>query len=136
MSSAISLPFSFDADGRIGNTSDLKKIIQDRVVLVVMSLKTERVMRPNYGTNVRRSVFENVAAATSLIKQEISVGMSTWLPYLHLDSVDVSFDGENYLNITINYRYGSSTNAETVIVRTATLTQSGDIITEVPYGQQ
>lgn len=132
---AISLPFSFDTDGRIGATADFKKIIQDRVVIVVMTAINERLMRPNFGTNIRDSVFENIDNALQIVQQEIEVGFSNWLPYLYLLSVDGTLDQDNYLNITVNYKYGNSTNAETVTIKTATLTQSGAIITEVPYGQ-
>lgn len=132
---AISLPFTFDSDGRIASTTDYKKIIQDRVVLVVMTSVSERVMRHNFGTNVRSSIFENLNSALELIKQEIEVGFSNWLPYLYLLGIDGALDQDNYLNITIHYKYGSSANAETVTIKTATLTQSGDVITEVPYGQ-
>lgn len=136
MSKAISLPFSFDTEGRISNTTDLSKILQDRIVLGIMTLLGERVMRPNFGTYARRSVFENTNAAITLVKQEVSTGFSNQFPYLHLISVDAVVDVDNYLNITVNYKYGSSANVETVTVKTATLTQSGSIITEVPYGQQ
>lgn len=132
---AISLPFTFDTDGRIAGTTDFKKIIQDRVVLVVMTALEERVMRPTFGTNIRTATFENINNALELIRQEISVGFSNWLPYLYLLSVDGTLDQDNYLNITISYKYGNSQNPETVTIKTATLTQSGAVITEVPYGQ-
>lgn len=135
MSKAISLPFSFDTEGRVASTTDLSKIIQDRVVIVIMTLVGERVMRHNFGTYARRASFENTLSAISIVKQEVSVGFSNQLPYLHLISTDVTLDVDNYLNITVNYKYGESANVETVSMKTATLTQSGDIITEVPYGQ-
>lgn len=135
MSKAISLPFSFDADGRIGYTTDIKKIIQDRVVLAVMTSTTERVMRPGYGSNVKKATFENTSVAIGVVEQEVSAAISNWLPYLKLINVNVTLDVDNYLNITIDYQYGALANTETVLVKTATLTQSGDIITEVPYGQ-
>ena len=135
MTSAISLPFSFDADGRVSSTTDFKKIIQDRVVLVVMTAIGERVMRPLYGTHVGNATFENINSAIILVKNEISIGFSTWLEYLYLLGVDATLDVDNVLNVTVSYKYGNSANAETVTVKTATLTQSGDVITEVSYGQ-
>lgn len=132
---AISLPFSFDSEGRVASTTDFKKIIQDRVVIVVMTAVNERVMRPSFGTNVRGSLFDNVNDALEIIKQEISVGFSNWLPYLYLLDVVGSLDQDSYLNVTVSYKYGDSKNPETVTVKTATLTQSGTVISEVPYGQ-
>ena len=136
MSLAISLPFSFNVNGGVSYTSSQQKILQDRVVLVVMTLLGERVMRPTYGTNARGVVFENTDAAITMAKQQIGVGFSKWLPYLKLLRVDSSVDSDNTLNLVIQYNYGVSSNPETVTIKTAILNQAGDIITEVPYGNQ
>jgi uncharacterized protein len=135
MSSAISLPFSFNANGGISSTSDQKKIIQDRVVIVVMTLLSERVMRPGFGTDVRGTAFENLDTALKLVKQEVSKGFAKWLSYLSLLSVDGYVDPvDGHLNVVINYQYGTSTTTETLVVKTDILSQSGDVITEVTSG--
>ena len=136
MSKAITLPFSFDSNGGISSTEDMKKIIQDRVVLVLMTYASERIMRPAYGTLVRGSSFENQAEAINMINREIDAGFNTWLPYLTLLTVNSSIDpADGHLNIEITYKYGSSANPETIIVKTDILNQSGDVITEVSYGR-
>ena len=136
MSKAITLPFSFDSNGGISSTEDMKKIIQDRVVLVLMTYASERIMRPAYGTLVRGSSFENQAEAINMINREIDTGFNTWLPYLTLLTVNSSIDpADGHLNIEITYKYGSSANPETIIVKTDILNQSGDVITEVSYGR-
>ena len=137
MSSAIALPFSFDANGRVSATEDQKKIMQDRVVLAIMTLTSERVMRPSFGTRVRGISFENYSSAIDRVKQEVSQGFGKMLPYLALLGVDASVDpNDGNLNITINYKYGASQNPETVVVKTDILTQSGNVISEVPYGNK
>jgi phage baseplate assembly protein W len=137
MSKAIALPFSFDENGAIYSTTDQKKIMQDRVVLAIMTLVSERVMRPGYGTRVRASSFENNNAAISMIKKEISQGFASMLPYLALISVDPSISQDDgHLDVSITYKYGSSQNPETVTVKTDILSQAGDVITEVPYGNK
>ena len=136
MSKAITLPFSFDSNGGISSTEDMKKIIQDRVVLVLMTYASERVMRPTYGTLVRGSSFENQAEAINMINREIDAGFNTWLPYLTLLTVNSSIDpADGHLNIEVTYKYGSSANPETIVVKTDILNQSGDVITEVSYGR-
>ena len=136
MSKAITLPFSFDSNGGVSSTEDMKKIIQDRVVLVLMTYASERVMRPTYGTLVRGSSFENQAEAINMINREIDTGFNTWLPYLTLLTVNASIDpADEHLNIEVTYKYGSSANPETIIVKTDILNQSGDVITEVSYGR-
>ena len=111
--------------------------MQDRVVLAIMTLVSERVMRPGYGTRVRASSFENNNAAVAMIKKEISQGFSQMLPYLTLISVDPSISQDDgHLDVSITYKYGSSQNPETVTIKTDILSQAGDVITEVPYGNK
>lgn len=137
MSTAIALPFSFDANGGIFSTNDQKKIMQDRVVLAIMTLVSERVMRPAFGTRTRGATFENNSSAITLIKQEVAQGFTKMLPYLSLIDVDASISQDDgHLDVSITYKYGSSQNPETVTVKTDTLNQSGDIISEVPYGNK
>ena len=126
----ISLPFSFNLYGGITTTTDTQKVWQDRVTIAIMTYIEERVMRPSYGTKTRAAAFENPDAAISLIEAEVSAGFNLLLPELQFLSVDASVDPlDNYLITTINYTYGSNP-PESVIIKTAFLNQSGDIISE------
>ena len=135
MSKAISLPFSFDVNGAISSTQDLKKVFQDRITLLVMTYLGERVNRPNFGSNIKAVSFENITEATQLIKQEVSVAFSKWFPYLNLINATPQVDPvDNILSISISYNYGTNSNPETVSVKTAIISRSGDVITEVSNG--
>ena len=132
MSSAISLPFSFDADGRVANTSDQNKIIQDRIVLVLMTNLTERIMRPYFGSFIRYSNFENPSQATSIVKEAATSAFNNWLSYLTLLDVEAFIDTDGLLNINLRYKNGPSNSPQTVSVKTAIINRSGDILMEVP----
>lgn len=135
MSKAIALPFSFDTNGAVNSTTDLKKVFQDRIVLVIMTYLSERINRPNFGSNIRGTAFENTPDAIQLIKQEVSVAFTKWLPYLTLLSADPKIDPvDNILSVSITYKYGMNENPETVSVKTAIISRSGDVITEVSNG--
>ena len=132
MSLAISLPFSFDSEGRVANTSDQTKILQDRIVLVLMTNLNERVMRPSFGSAIRYSNFENPVEATSIVQSAATLAFHTWLPYLTLISTDAFLDKDGLLNINIKYKLGPAQSPQTVSVKTAILSRSGDVILEVP----
>ena len=135
MSKAMALPFSFDSNGAVNNTQDPKKVLQDRIVLVVMTYLGERVNRPNFGSNIKAVSFENMTEAAQLIKQEVAVVFSKWLPYLNLiDSTPKVDPVDNILSISITYNYGINSNPETVSLKTAIISRSGDVITEVSNG--
>lgn len=130
MSYQISLPFSFDPIyGGLNTTSDDQKTWQDRVVIVVMTLFSERVMMPSYGSTAREAVFENYTDIPPFLENSISLAFSKWLPELTFTGLEASTDSDGYLNMTVHYKYGA-TPPTSVIIKTAQLTQSGDIISE------
>jgi phage baseplate assembly protein W len=132
MSSAISLPFSFDADGRVANTSDQTKVLRDRIVLVLLTNFNERVMRPAFGSSVRYANFENHTQAEAIIKQASATAFTTWLPYLTLIDTEAAIDSDGVINISVQYKAGPYQSPQTVSVKTAILSRSGDVILEVP----
>ena len=131
---AISLPFSFNAAGEISYTTDLKKIIQDRVVLAVMTKLDERVMRPNFGSDVYSSLFENEGPANAIVTQAITGCFATWFPYLNLRSVKATLVNE-VLEFDVYYSKGRSSEIEEVTVKTSLLTRAGDVIREISNGR-
>lgn len=91
---AISLPFSVNAYGRIGTTTERSKIWQDRVRSVVGTYLGERVMRPNFGSDVVDAVFENSIEADLIIKEQIRKAFERYLPTLTLSDVTTNYDEE------------------------------------------
>ena len=131
MQSAIALPFSFDSSGLVSHSSDDQKIWQDRVVLVLMTNIGERVMRPNFGSDVPKMAFENIETAKTLITQAVASAFARWLGSLSLEDVTYSIDPiDYYLIAEVHYKYGPSKQIETVKLKTALLTRAGDTIVE------
>ena len=132
MSTTISLPFSFNEAGAISSTSDPAKIWQDRVIIAVMTGLKERVMRPTYGSDVYNTVGESLSDALSIIRQSVTVTFSRWLKDLVLLEVNGSVDEyDGYLVIQIKYNYRDLDQTQTVNIKTAVLSRSGDILLEV-----
>ena len=129
---AISLPFSFDSSGSVSYTVDQKKIWQDRVVLVVMTRINERVMRPTFGSQASASLFESSGSASGLIKTAVSTAFSNWLKDLSLVDVKVYTDAaDGYLVAEISYKYNPNENEQSVKIKTAILSRTGDVLLEV-----
>lgn len=129
---AISLPFSFDSTGSISYSTDQKKIWQDRVVLVVMTKLNERVMRPTFGSEVGNSMFENIDSAAGLIRQTINAAFSNWLKDLLLTNVSIYLDAsDGYLVAEIFYKLDLQANEQSVKIKTAILSRTGEVLLEV-----
>jgi phage baseplate assembly protein W len=129
---AISLPFSFDSAGSISYTTDEKKIWQDRVVLIVMTRLNERVMRPTFGSEASNSLFESTDSAINLLKDTIATAFSNWLKDLILVNVSVYTDAaDGYLVAEIFYKYNPIENEQSVKIKTAILSRTGEVLLEV-----
>lgn len=131
---AISMPFSIDSSGGIGYSEKLEKIWQDRVLLAVMTNLGERVMRPSFGGTVSFSLFENPNDAITLIRQSVQITFATWLRPLTLLGVSGYVGDDSILMIEIFYNLRESSQEQSVTIKTAILSRSGDIILEVPNG--
>ncbi len=69
--------------------SDLQ-VLQSSVKMLLITAKGERLMLPNYGTNLRRMIFElRVASVEAIIQQEINQAVSLYEPRVALQSLEV-----------------------------------------------
>ena len=125
---AISLPFSLSESYGISFTTNQNKIYKDRVFLAVMTGLNERVMRPNYGTQIKTAIFENEAIAIPIVDATVREAFSQWLPSLVLQDLYIELDlNTMHLNITINYKLPNETTDE-ININTGTFTRSGDLL--------
>ena len=92
---AISFPFTFDPFGVVETTSDQTKIYQDRVLTLLSTVKGERPMRPTYGTDVARAMFENQGDAKKAIDQAVRSAINTWIPEVEISAVNVFLADES-----------------------------------------
>lgn len=128
---AITLPFTIGPNG-VKKTEDYSKIWKDRVYGVVLTNLEERVMSPSFGTQVKSSLFETADAAIDRCRQSIQIGFSKWLPDLTLNLVTGSLDADDgSLNIEILYSIPGTIDEQSITLKTAILSRSGDVLLEV-----
>lgn len=89
---AIALPFAINTYGRVNTTIERSKIWQDRVRSVIGTYLGERVMRPDFGSDVTDNVFESAEEAQTLIQTNIREAFAANLPSLTLTDVIVNYD--------------------------------------------
>lgn len=133
MGISINLPFQFTNTGGIATTSDERKQWQDRVVATVMTLPTERVMRPTFGSAAGGVILENETTATSEAADAVRMSFNTWFPNLKLLSVNCYMDytllPDPAMVISIEYQLPSK-EKDTVTVRVGTFNRSGELLEE------
>ena len=100
----VSLPFN--APGVFNKTYSTKDQIKSNLINLLLTVKGERIMNPEFGTDLRRSLFDNMTNSSSeLLKLKIIDSINIFIPEILLGEVKVEPDFDyNTLNVTINYR--------------------------------
>jgi phage baseplate assembly protein W len=140
MIKSVDYPFTLakSFDGRniagVAATTDFKKIWQNRILLVLGTKPGERVMRPDFGSNLYSALFETESVADQLINTSIGDAFVKWLPDLALKQIAPSYD-QTTNTITVNILYGLP-NGETdsVTINSGIFNRSGELIQEITNG--
>lgn len=128
---AISLPFSVSEFGTIGTTSSQEKIWADRVRSAVGTTVGERVLKPDYGTEIAANAFSTLEAAAEVLKQQVDLAFSRDLRLLRLLYTKVELDeAQSTLEAEITYALPNRT-VEVVLLGFATLLGNLPLIEDV-----
>lgn len=101
----IALPFSISDFGSVSSTTSQEKIWADRVRSVVGTSIFERVLRPQFGTDIPRTIFDTEEVMRNKIEEEINKSFTLYLPLLTLESVTTEFDERtSVITATILYQ--------------------------------
>lgn len=113
---AVSLPFTISPYGTVVSTEDQGKIWDDRVRTVIGTTIGERVMFPNFGTDIAKSVFSTQDGAEDEVTAAVEASFIQLLPLLTLDSTQVSFDqNSSTANVVITYRLPNDEQRQTLV---------------------
>ena len=99
----ISFPFRIDGFGNVATTTDPSRIWADRVRAVVSTYVGERIMRPDFGSNVARASFDVLSGLPDLLNSDMSVAFSRWLPGITFGGVTLTSDQEGTTHLAVNY---------------------------------
>jgi phage baseplate assembly protein W len=128
---AIALPFSFNSAGEVSYTTDEAKIIQDRLVLAIMSRPGERVMRPSFGSAIYETMFEDENTAIAIATEAVAACFTEFFPYLEFIEVLPNVDGEGTLELEVRYKKSQQTLTESLSIKTKTFSRAGEVLQEV-----
>jgi hypothetical protein len=101
---AISLPFTIGANGSVAVASTEEKIWSDRIVSALMTRKSERVRRNQFGTSIAAVSLDNIGAAQEEIRKEVADVFRILLAPLTLSEVKFDItENPSTLNVDISY---------------------------------
>jgi len=101
----LSFPFRIGSDGRTAQVSSLESHVRDELIQLILTNPGERAFLPEFGSGVRRLVFENASETTAgVTKARVTQAISRWLGHrVTLEDLQVTVDNET-INVQIQYR--------------------------------
>jgi hypothetical protein len=113
----VSLPFN--APGVFNKTYSTKDQIKSNLINLLLTDKGERIMNPEFGADVRRSLFENITTPNlDLLRFKIIDAINIFIPEIVLGNIEILPDPDaNTLSITINYRLIISNTPDQITVQ-------------------
>jgi len=94
----LELPFARSSRGLFGQTATTLEQAGHNIKNLLLTSKGERVMQPDFGSDLRSLLFEQADDnINNDIKEAISDAMSNWLPYINISNVNV-IENETNLN--------------------------------------
>ena len=116
---AIGVSLPFNAPGVFNKTYSTKDQIKSNLINLLLTDKGERIMNPEFGTDLRKSLFENITNTNvELLRIKITEAIGIFIPEIYLGEITINPDPDyNTLNLTINYRVVISNTPDQVPVQ-------------------
>ena len=102
----LELPFARSSRGLFGQTETTLEQAGHNIKNLLLTAKGERVMQPDFGSDLRSLLFEQADDnIDNDIRETINEAMSTWLPYIVISSVNISQDETkpNQMKVDIDF---------------------------------
>lgn len=105
-------------------TYTTKDQVKSNLINYVLTNKGERLFNPNFGGDVRQSLFEQNDSSFDNLAAKLEDEISLFVPNIDLQSVDIRRSPDNNLvNIIINYRVNQDNQQVVIDVQTNDLTK-------------
>jgi phage baseplate assembly protein W len=99
----LAFPMMLDGIGGVLTQSENLGALRDGVIQLIMTSRGARVMRPDYGTDIRKSVFEPMDTATlQTLRGQIAQTIATYEPRVVVQQLNLIPDEDrNTLTISL-----------------------------------
>jgi len=108
---------NYSSDGLFELSYTTEEQSTSNLMLLLLTKKGERLMHPNYGTDLQYYVFENESdLLRDNIHNEINSAIRYWLPYIKIDNISVKFVGEHEISIVLTYKITEEGAKKTIVL--------------------
>ena len=105
----IEFPLDHSQEGFFRRTKTIRQQVKSNIRNLLLTEKGERVFQPNFGSNLKSLLFEQITS-TSLenVENDIRESLSTWLPYVNVNSLVVVQDDRNRNQVLTSLDYSTT----------------------------
>jgi phage baseplate assembly protein W len=115
MRKAIGVSIPFNAPAVFNSTYSTTDQIKSNIINYILTNKGERVLNPNFGSNIRNLLFENITDNYLLeITQLISAELSTFFPMVNIQQFNITPNYDNN-EVSVNIVYSVYNNPSNTI---------------------
>ena len=116
---AIGVSLPFNGPGVFKSTYTTKDQIKSNLINLLLTDTGERVMNPNFGTNLKRFLFEGITdSSLDLLKNNILISILNYISEITVTNITLVPDTDNNLiNLTIEYYLNISQTPDQVTVQ-------------------
>ena len=111
----LAVPFRIGKDGRTAQPSDFEQHVHEELMQLILTNLGERLFQPEFGTNVRRLVFENIDETTkAMTKATVTQALNRWLGHrVEIENLDVTSE-EGTWKVDMKYRLAGAEDSRTL----------------------
>jgi phage baseplate assembly protein W len=116
---AIGVSLPFNGPGVFNSTYTTKDQIKSNLVNLLLTSIGERIMNPNFGTELRRFLFEGITDSNlELLKNSLLNSIAIYIPDITVTNISITPDIDyNLINLSVNYLVNISQNPDEVTIQ-------------------
>jgi phage baseplate assembly protein W len=116
---AIGVSLPFNGPGVFNSTYTTKDQIKSNLVNLLLTSTGERIINPNFGTELRRFLFEGITDSNlELLKNSLLNSIAIYIPDITVTNISIVPDIDyNLINLSVNYLVNISQNPDEVTIQ-------------------
>lgn len=116
---AIGIALPFNGNSVFRKTFTTQEQVKYNIINLILTNKGERVFNPNFGSDLRRFLFEGLSDDNlDLIQSNIIDSVSIYIPEIQIDNINLDTE-DNNLKILVNYSMKLSGTSDSVNINFA-----------------
>ena len=105
----LELPIGYSTTGYFKQTKTTLQQVKYNIINLLQTIPGERLGQPSFGSELHNILFEPMNEDFSdILEDSIRTTISTWLPYINIKNIDITFPEYNVNRVNISIDFGLS----------------------------